>query len=157
MIINMRNIRRKDRAIETRDAIELLSNGEYGILSTVGEGNQPYGIPLNYAYENNSIYFHCALEGHKIDNIENNPKVSFCVIGNTKVLPDKFATEYESAVAFGVASEIQGAERNKALLLLLEKYSPEFIDEGHNYIEKLNKATKVIKIEIDHISGKARK
>ena len=153
----MRNVRRKDREIETQDAIKLLSNGEYGILSTVGDDNQPYGIPLNYAYENNSIFFHCALDGHKIENIENNPKVSFCVIGKTKVLPEKFSTEYESAVAFGVASEIQGAERNKALLLLIEKYSPEFIEEGHKYIEKLNKATKVIKIEIAHISGKARK
>jgi nitroimidazol reductase NimA-like FMN-containing flavoprotein (pyridoxamine 5'-phosphate oxidase superfamily) len=153
----MRNVRRKDREIETQDAIKLLSNGEYGILSTVGDDNQPYGIPLSYAYENNSIFFHCALDGHKIENIENNPKVSFCVIGKTKVLPEKFSTEYESAVAFGVASEIQGAERNKALLLLIKKYSPEFIEEGHKYIEKLNKATKVIKIEIDHISGKARK
>ena len=153
----MRNIRRKDRALETQDATKLLSNGEYGILSTVGENNQPYGVPLSYVYENNSIYFHCALDGHKIENIVNNPKVSFCVIGNTKILPEKFATEYESAVAFGVASEIQGAERNKALLLLLEKYSPEFIEEGHKYIEKLNKATKVIKLAIDHISGKARK
>jgi hypothetical protein len=36
----------------------------------------------------------------------------------------------------------------------LEKFSPGFIEEGKKYIEKLDKVTKVIKIEIQHISGK---
>ena len=109
---------------------------------------------MNYAYKDNCIYFHCALAGHKIDNIESNPKVSFCAVGDTKILPSEFSTEYVSAVAFGVASEVQGSERYNALVLLLEKFSPEFIEEGKKYIEKLDKVTKVIKIEIEHISGK---
>ena len=153
----MKKIRRKDREIETSEAITLLSNCEYGVLSTVGKDGQPYGVPLNYAYKNNSIYFHCAQVGYKIENIENNPKVSFCVVGNTNVLPAEFAMEYESAVAFGVVSEVQGAERNNVLLWLLEKYSPDFIEEGKNYIVEKDKATKVMKIKIDHISGKARR
>jgi nitroimidazol reductase NimA-like FMN-containing flavoprotein (pyridoxamine 5'-phosphate oxidase superfamily) len=126
-------------------------------LSTVGADGQPYGMPLSYVYKDKTIYFHCALSGHKLDNIEHNPKVSLCVVGTTKVLPDKFATEYESAVAFGVASEIQGAERQDALLWLLEKYCPDYIAEGRQYIEQKGQAMKVFKIEISHISGKARR
>lgn len=155
--MKIKKVRRKDREIGTHEAIELLSNCEYGVLSTVGKDAQPYGVPLSYAYKNNCIYFHCALDGHKIENIKENSKVSFCVVGNTNVLPDKFSTEYESTVAFGVASEVQGAERYRALLWLLEKYSPEFIEEGKKYIDQNEKATKVIKIEIGHISGKARR
>ena len=150
----MKKIRRKDREIETVDAINLLVKCEYGILSTIGYDGQPYGVPLNYVYKDNCIYFHSARVGHKIENIENNPKVSFCAIGDTNVLPSKFATEYESVVVFGVASEVQGSERYNALLWLLEKYSPEFIEEGKTYIEQKDKVTKVIKIEINHISGK---
>ena len=153
----MRKIRRKDREIHDNETKKLLSNCEYGILSTVGTDGQPYGVPLSYVYKNNGIYFHCATNGHKIENIENNPRVSFCVVGKTKILPEKFATEYESAVAFGVASEIQGVERQNALLWLLEKYSPDYVDEGQKYIEQKDKVTKVVKIEIAHISGKARK
>lgn len=153
----MKPVKRKDREIETSEAFNLLSTCEYGVLSTVDKAGQPYGVPLNYAYKNNSIYFHCARSGHKIENIERNPKVSFCVVGNTNVLPAEFAIKYESALAFGIASEVEGEERYKALLLLLEKYSPEFIEEGKNYIAQKDKATKVIKIEIDHISGKARR
>jgi nitroimidazol reductase NimA-like FMN-containing flavoprotein (pyridoxamine 5'-phosphate oxidase superfamily) len=63
--------------------------------------------------------------------MEHNAKVSFCVVGKTKVLPYKFGTEYESAVVFGRASEVNGAERHDALLWLLEKYCSNFIDEGN--------------------------
>jgi nitroimidazol reductase NimA-like FMN-containing flavoprotein (pyridoxamine 5'-phosphate oxidase superfamily) len=155
--MKIKKVRRKNREIGAHEAIELLSNCEYGVLSTVGKDGQPYGVPLSYAYKNNCIYFHCALDGHKIENIKENSKVSFCVVGNTNVLPNKFSIQYESAIAFGVASEVQGAERNRALLWHLEKYSPEFIEEGKKYIDQNEKATKVIKIEIGHISGKARR
>ena len=130
----MKSIRRSDREITFQDARDILDNAEYGILSTVGKDGQPYGVPLSYVYKNDSIYFHCALSGHKLDNIEHCAKVSFCVVGSTKVLPDKFATEYESALVFGVASEVKEAERHDVLLWLLEKYCPDFIDEGKMYI-----------------------
>jgi len=153
----MRKMRKKNREIEIKEAITLLSKGDYGILSTVGKNGQPFGVPLNYVYKDNSLYFHCARTGHKLENIENNPKVSFCVVGETNILPAEFSTEYESVIAFGVASEAQGKERISALQWLIEKYSPGFIEEGKIYIEKKNKATTVIKIEISHISGKARR
>lgn len=153
----MRSIRRSDREIPLQEARALFDSAEYGVLSTVEGDGQPYGVPLSYVYRNNRIYFHCAVSGQKLDNIESNPKVSFCVVGNTKVLPDKFATEYESAVAFGIASEVNGAERYDALLWLLEKYCPGFIEEGKQYIEQKEQATKVIRIEIKHVSGKGRR
>ena len=147
-------MRRKDKEIGMDEAIRFLAGCEYGVLSTVDIDGQPYGVPLNYAYKDNCIYFHCSLTGHKIDNIDDNPKVSFCVVGDVKVLPAEFTTEYVSTVVFGVASEVQGGERYDALVLLLEKYSPDFMEDGRKYIEKLDKVTKVIKIEIQHISGK---
>lgn len=147
-------MRRKDKGIEAGDSIKLLIECEYGILSTIDNDGQPYGVPLNYVYKDNHIYFHSALNGHKIENIRNNPKVSFCAIGDTKVLPSKFGTEYVSVVVFGVATEAQGPERDNALIWLLEKYSSEFIEEGKDYIKKHDKVTKVIKIRIEHISGK---
>ena len=150
----MREVRRKDKEIGTEETINLLTECEYGVLSTVDNGGQPYGVPLNYAFKDNCIYFHCALKGHKIDNIGDNSKVSFCVVGNTEVLPSEFSTNYVSAVAFGVASEVQGKERYDALVLILDKYSSEFMKEGKKYIEKLDKVTKVIKIKIEHVSGK---
>ena len=153
----MIELRRKDRAINTSETMALLQSAEYGILSTIGQDGQPYGVPLSYVYKNNAIYIHCALSGHKIDNISNNPRVSFCVVGRTKVLPAEFSTEYESVIAFGNATEVRGTEWESALMWLVEKYAPDFVEEGRAKIEQLRKVTNVIKITIDHMSGKKRR
>src|SRR5512146_2802730 len=101
-----RPIRRSDRALTNEQAAEILQKGEYGVLSTVSPDGQPYGVPVSFAYADNALYFHCAVEGHKRDNLASNPRVSFCVIGGTEALPDKFATRYESAIVFGKACEL---------------------------------------------------
>lgn len=149
-------MRRKDKALQNDDAVRLLRECEYGVLSTVDAKGQPYGVPLNYVLRNDGLYFHCAMEGHKIDNLLANSRVSFCVVGRTNVLPAEFSTEFESVIATGKASVVQGDERYQALVGLLEKYSSEFLEEGRAYIEKLDSRTKVIKIDIHSMTGKAK-
>lgn len=152
-----KNIRRQDRKIESNDVIEkILSAGEYGVLCTTSESSYPYGVPVNYIYYNKNIYFHCAIEGYKLENIKYNNKVSFCVVGVTEVLPNKFSTKYESVIVFGKAIEVINEEKEMALINLIDKYSPDFKEEGFKYIKKAEDKTKVIKIEIDHISGKSK-
>ena len=153
----MRPLRRPDRALSPTEAEQLLAQQEYGVLSTVDAQGQPYAIPLNYAFGDGSIYFHCALSGHKLDNLAANGRVCFCVVGRTELLPAEFATRYESVLAFGTASEVTGEERRKALGWLVKKYSPCFRAEGERYIEQHDAATRVFKIRIDHLSGKARR
>ena len=53
-------MRRKDRKTTEERAYEILKNGEYGILSTIGEDGYPYGVPVNFAVEGNKIYFNTA-------------------------------------------------------------------------------------------------
>ncbi len=152
-----RGVRRKDRESSPEMATQLLAQGEYGFLATAGLDGQAYGVPMNYVFKNNSLYFHCAPEGHKLDNIRANNKVSFCVVGKAKVLPDKFSTEYESVIAFGTAVEVQGEEKAQALLNLLEKYSPDYLEEGKAVMTKYLDKTSVIKMDLQHITGKARR
>ena len=65
-----REMRRKDRLLTEKEAREILSEGEYGVLSTMGENGYPYGVPVNYVYLNDNIYFHCAADvGPKLENI----------------------------------------------------------------------------------------
>lgn len=149
-------MRRKDKAMPDDKLIGLLQQGEYGVLSTADGRGQPYGVPLNYVLINNRIYFHCALEGHKLDNLAANPDVSFCVVGRTNVLPAEFSTEFESVIIFGRASVIDGEERYQALNGLIEKYSPDFISEGAAYIEKFDRQTCVVRVTIEKMSGKAK-
>ena len=151
-------MRRSDRLISTSESESILTAGEYGVLSTVGENGYAYGVPLSYAYENNGIYFHCAFdEGHKLDNIKLSNKVCFTVVGKTKVIPNELSTKYESVIAFGKAFEIEDEEKINALILLLEKYSPDHIEKGKKYIAADYKKTSVIKIEVEQLTGKALK
>ncbi len=152
-----RKIRRSDRAIAQGVAREILEKGEYGVLSTVSGDGQPYGVPVNYAVTEQFIYFHCATKGHKLDNLGSNNKVSFCVVGKTHMLPEQFATQYESAIVLGQALEIFEDEKRQALLEIIKKYSPEFIEKGRQYIESDERKARVYKIAIESVTGKSRK
>ncbi len=152
----MKELRRKDRAITEEEAVALLNKAEYGVLSTVSENGKPYGVPLNFCIINHCIYFHCAVEGQKIDNIKQNKFVSFCAVGNTELLPDKFGTKYESIIVSGEVEEVFDMNKQKAMEGLLHKYSSEFFDKGIKYIEGLRDKTRVFKITINTLTGKAR-
>lgn len=152
----MNNMRVIKRQMSDEQALELLKNGEYGVLCTVDTENQPYGTPLSYIFMGGSIYFHSALVGTKLNNIKNNSKVCFTVIGKTKILPGEFSTNYESVMAFGNATEIIGEEKLNVFKEILKKYSNDFFEEGMKYIEKAKDKAKVVKIELDGFSGKHR-
>ena len=159
---NNNSIRRQDRLLDESDAMELLRNGEFGILSmveSVGEKVGGYGIPINYVWDSeNSIYFHCALEGYKLSCLKESPLASFCVVGHTNVIPHKFSTAYESIVIRGtVCIELSPEERMEALMLILDKYSPYYKDAGVKYTKKSFHRTNVIRLDIKDISGKTKR
>jgi nitroimidazol reductase NimA-like FMN-containing flavoprotein (pyridoxamine 5'-phosphate oxidase superfamily) len=151
-----KTVRRVERQMNEDEALELLKNCEYGTLSTCGEGNKPYGIPLNYVVIDKNIYFHCASVGTKLDNIRMNDKVCFTVVGKTKVLQEKFSMEYESVVAFGRAIKLDNDEKDEPLMEFIRKYSPDFIEQGQLYIDKGKESATLIKIEIYSFTGKHR-
>ena len=152
----MKAMRKIERQMSNMEALELLNKSEYGILSTCGEDNQPYGVPLSYVVIDRNIYFHGAGVGTKLDNISANDKVSFTVVGKTKILSDKFSTEYESVIAFGRAITLKEEEKYEPLMEFIRKYSPEFMEAGQLYIDRAKKETALIKIEIYNFSGKHR-
>lgn len=157
MVSKMKKMRRQDRAISEKEALNLLNEAEYAVLSTVDENGDPYGVPLNFCVVAGCIYFHCAAEGWKIDNILCNRSVSFCVVGDTEVLPGKFSTKFASAIVSGDSEEVFDLEKQLALEGLLKKYAPDFLEKGKRYIVEAEEKTRVFKIIIKELTGKARK
>ena len=153
-----RPVRRTDRMISAEDAIAVLKAADYGVLSTVNPDGSPYGVPLGYVYLNDALYFHCAHEGHKIDNINQNPEVCFCAVSTAEPLAEKFSMRYASATVFGTAEiVIDDNEKRAALVSLIEKYSPGHIPAGMDYIDRDFHKPLVVKITIQKKSGKSRK
>ncbi len=153
----MNEIRRRDREISPEEAWTILADAEYGVLSTASPDGTPYGIPLSFCILDGHLYFHCAMEGRKIEHMEKNRAVSFCAVGKTEVLPEKFGTKYESAIVDGTVEEVFDEEKQMALEGLVKKYSPDHIESGAKYIDALTHKTRVFKITVGRISGKARK
>lgn len=126
-----REMRRKKQQIPDNEAIAILENGKVGILAVNGDNGYPYTVPLNYMFYNGKIYFHGASEGHKFDSIKNNPKVSFCVISQDKIIPEKYTTAYESVVVFGNAKLWMIKRKSKKLFMTLQR----------NFIQQTQKKT----------------
>ena len=150
-------MRRKDRELSRSEAIDILTQGDYGVLSVNGD-DYAYGIPMSYIYINNSLYFHCATEGKKLTYIHNDNKVTFCVVRGAVTVPDKFSMNYHSAIAFGTLAEVSdAAEKYQALLGFVEKYSPDYREEGIKYADRDGHKTIVFKLALEHLTGKARR
>lgn len=147
-------LRKKKRALSKEESIKVLIKGQEGILSTICENGYPYGVAVNFVYHNDCVYFHCANKGYKLDNIKNNNKVSFFVSTDIEIVPNEFTTRYSSVVVFGRATLVGREERREALIAIGEKYSKNFMEEGIKYIDKALDACSVVKIEIDHMTGK---
>lgn len=152
-----REMRRKDRQLPADAAWDILQKCPWGVLSTVDADGQPYGVPVNYVLLDDAIYIHCAGEGHKLDNIRDNSRVSFTAVAMAETLPAEFSTAYESAIAFGTAHKVDGDEKIRALTGFIEKFSPEHAQAGAAYVQRAAATTHMIRIDVKHITAKARK
>lgn len=149
-----RPMRRSKQQLSDKRVSEILKNGKTGILAVNGDNGFPYTVPVNYVYFNGKIYIHCAKEGHKIDAIKANNKVSFCVIDSDEVFAEKLTTLYRSAVVFGKAEILNEKDKTEqAVTALGLKYNPdrEFIEKE---ISKFIDTMCCIEITPSHITGK---
>ncbi len=152
-----KEMRKAEKKLTDQEMLTILENAEYGVLSTVGEDGYPYGVPVNFVYKDGDIFFHCALEGHKLENISFNNKVSFCVTTDVELIPKQFNTKFKSVIAFGIAEEVTGQDKTDIFMLIIEKFSKEFLEAGKKYISAASDKAKIYKIKVQHISAKGKK
>lgn len=147
-------MRRNDRQTDEQTALKFLSVAPYAIISFSGDA---YCIPVSHAVKNGFIYFHCAKSGAKLDRIKQNPEVCLSAVSYCRPVPDKFTTEFSSAVVFGIAELVNDqSEKIEALRLICEKYTPENMSDFDNAIEKSLAVTEIVKIKINSITGKQK-
>ena len=173
-------MRRKDREMSREYGLAVIDKSNFGVVSMIEENNEPYGIPLSIIREENTLYFHSAKEGKKVNNFEENPKVSIAFIEEVKIpenfteeelneiVKDKskisllissvFTTEYESSIVKGKVKLVEDEkEKIKAMKLICEKYTPTKMKYFNMAIESGLKRTNIYKVEIESISSKRKK
>lgn len=154
-----REMRRKRQQLTETECIEILKRNTSGVLAVSGDSGYPYAVPLSYVYDGRTLYFHCAKSGHKLDAIKDCDKVSFCVVDQDLVVPQKYTTYFRSVIIFGRASIVgQEDEIRSAIEKLAIKYYPDdSIDNRDSFIEKEYEALCMVKIQIEHMTGKEAK
>ncbi len=151
-----REMRRKKQLLSAAETIEILQTCTSGVLAVSGDNDYPYAVPLSYVYKEGKLFFHLAKEGHKLDGIAKNDRVSFCVIQADQVIPKSLTTHFRSAIVFGRARILtDDSEKKFALQCLVEKYSPDYVPEGQSEIERSLSRVCVAELKIEHMTGKA--
>lgn len=116
------------KQLSDNEAIAFLIGERIGHLATCTAVGTPYITPLNYMYHQGKIYFHCANEGLKLDNIMISNQVCFEVSRVDKSifgdLACQYSTRYTSVLLFGCAHIVADSSRKTELLnLFTEKFA----------------------------------
>ena len=135
-------------------ALEVLDKAPYITVSLTRPDGTPYGVPLSLARtDDKTFYFHCALEGDKLDCIAANPVVALSAV--TRCTPTvgpkdgSFTLQYKSAMAVGKAEVVMDKdEKIEALRAICQRFLPQHMEAFDNAIERSLERTAVVKITL---------
>lgn len=151
-------MRRADREMNKDFAYKVVDKCEYAVLSMIDGDKLPYSVPITIVRENDSVYFHCAMMGKKVECLKINPNVSVVCVGDTKVVEGKFTTEYESAILYGLAEFLSNREEKiHALKILCERHTPNNMINFDAAIQRSLSITNIVRINITQVYGKRKK
>lgn len=151
-----RDVSRKKQSLSAEKIADILKNEKRGVLSVHGENGYPYGLPINYWFneENGYVYFHSGKKGHKTDAILSDNKVSFCVYDEGYKKDGEWALNISSVIIFGRMYIVEDSEKSAEIFRRLSlKFTSdtEYIDSE---IEKFAKDTVCYELRPEHITGK---
>lgn len=151
-----REMNRKKQQLSPEESIRILKEEPRGVLSLVGDGGYPYGLPMNHWYNpaDGCLYFHCGKTGHKLDAIRSCDKASFCVYNQGFRREGEWALNISSVIVFG---RIQFVEDYDTAMAITRQLSLKYTDDIHYIdweIQQSGKNTLVFRLVPEHITGK---
>lgn len=151
-----RELRRRRQALSAEETAAILRRGTHGVLALAGDGGYPYAVPISYVYDGENLYFHSARAGHKLDAAAREERASFCVVDQSRVVPEENTNYFRSAIVFGRIRLVEDeAEVRRAMGRLAAKYAPESTEERRTAaVEKAWRSLCVLRLTVEHMSGK---
>lgn len=148
-------MRRSDKEVTDKKAIEDIILRSKVCKLAMCEENIPYIVPLCFGFKDNTLYFHSALKGKKIDILKKNPNVCFEFEILTQIIKSaeacKWGMKYRSVIGFGTAGFITDEDlKRQALDVIMNQYA----DGSFIYEEASLKSVIIIKVEIHSMTGK---
>ena len=151
-----REVARKNQRLTNTQIVEILNREKRGVLSVYGENGYPYGLPINYWYneENGYIYFHSGKKGHKIDAINSDNKVSFCVYDEGFRTDGEWALNISSVIVFGKIHVVEDMEKSVEIYRSLSLKFTSDVEYIDSEIQRFVKVTLCYELRPEHITGK---
>jgi uncharacterized protein len=153
------HMRRHDREIQDpKQLIEIIKGGQYAVLALCKD-NEPYVVTLSYGYDEaaHALYFHCALQGQKLDFLRANPRASATVIRDLGYQHGHCSHAFASIVIQGEVDMVDTAdERQHAIATMIRQLERE---PDKVLLKTMKQAatwerTQMIRLRIQHLSGK---
>ncbi len=156
----VRQMRRSSQEVTDAETLERwLAEAVVGRLATVDEDGYPVIKPVNFVHEAGKVYFHCAREGEKLDDIRRDSRVGFEMDEVLGIVPTtgrgcQTSCLYRSVIIRGRArildDDADAALKRRALELIIAKYSSAGPEMGQAEVD----ACLVVEITIERLSGK---
>lgn len=148
-------MRRKEKEIQEKSDIEEIIRKAFVCRLAMFDGDQPYIVPLCFGYRDNTLYFHGARKGKKLDIIKKNHKVCFEFDENVELIkaekPCEWGIKYQSVIGFGKAVILENPDdKQKALEIIMAQYS----NKSYSFPDNATEKTALIKVEIENMTGK---
>ncbi|MDR2592374.1 MAG: pyridoxamine 5'-phosphate oxidase family protein [Chitinispirillales bacterium] len=156
-------MRRKDKEIVGIDEkLEIIAKCKVCRLG-LSENNHPYIVPLNYGFSYDdgrlTLYFHCALEGKKVDIIRKNNNACFEIDCDTQLIdgeiPCCYGYEFKSVIGFGKVVFLDAVDEKIAGLNYLMKQQTGN-DVKYDFNEDELSRVLVFKMSVDEFKGKQK-
>ena len=147
-------MRKASREMDAAFALEVLDKAPYVTVSMIKSDGSPYGLPLSLVRtDEKTFYFHCALEGDKLDCIRHCPTVFLSAV--TKCAPTvgpkdgSFTLQYKSATAVGKAEIVTDHEEKIAgLRAICQRFLPHHMDAFDDAVSRSLGRTAVVRITL---------
>lgn len=148
-------MRRKDREITDHTEIQAIICSEKLMHIALVDGDMPFLVPVFYAYDGTSLYFHSAQSGSKMEILRRNNNICFEISVDHGVITSDDACDFEAqhrtVIGIGKAVEIADeAEKIKALDLIVAQFASQKFDYPQTNLDR----TAVVRIEIGSLKGK---
>ncbi len=150
-------VRREDRERSEEFGRRVFETCEYATMSMVDEKNEPYAVPISPVLVGDCLYIHGAFEGTKNEILKAHPRVCVSAVSFTHLVPEKFTTEYASAVAMGRVSVVEGEEEKRsAMREICLKYAESRMEFFDKAFRGSFHRTNVLKIALETITAKGK-
>ena len=148
-------MRRKEQEITDKEEIEAIIRRSLVCRVALADEGTPYIVPLCFGYQDNTLYFHSAREGKKLDILKKNNRVCFEFDIDTEIQKDKhpcnWGIQYKSVIGFGEASFVEDLESKKRVLnIVVGQYGGGPFEFPDAMVQK----TAVIKVKVTSMTGK---